>query len=41
MSHWLLAFLIAVVLLWPLRLAGRWLERKGRDIQRGRKGDPR
>jgi hypothetical protein len=36
-NAFLLATATALVVAWPLRLLGRWLQRKGRDLERNRK----
>jgi hypothetical protein len=36
-NAFLLATATALVVAWPLRLLGRWLQRKGRDVERNRK----
>jgi len=37
MPAWLLVVLIATAFVWPLSLLGRWMQRKGREMERGRK----
>jgi hypothetical protein len=41
MPAWLVVALIATALVWPLRLFGRWLAKKGAQIERGGKDDSR
>jgi len=41
MPAWLVVALIATVFVWPLRLLGRWMQRKGREMERRRGGASR